>query len=318
MHPARSVIFFTTASGAGYGMMIWLAVLALSGEFSTSLASGIVIFGSALGLIVGGLLSSTFHLGRPERAWRALSQWRSSWLSREGLAAVIAFVPLGLFALTWVFELTTPPVSAAIGLAGAAVSLVVIYCTAMIYASLRPIPAWHNRWTVAGYMVIGPMNGAVLLTLLLLFFGQSKPAIISGSIAIVLLLAGLCVKLLYWRHIRTADAVSTIGSATGLGHLGRVDMTMSPHDSDNYLLREMGFRIARKHGEKLRRIAIALGFAVPILFIAAALSFSGGAIALALAFVAALACQIGVTAERWLFFAEAKHAVTLYYGEQAV
>ena len=59
--------------------------------------------GLALGLISAGLLSSAGHLGRPERAWRAFSQWRSSWLSREGVASVATFVPAGLFAIGWVF-----------------------------------------------------------------------------------------------------------------------------------------------------------------------------------------------------------------------
>src|ERR1041384_4511827 len=103
MHPALSVIFFTVASGAGFGM------LALSGA-STALnaqASALSIllteFVIALGLTTFGLLASTFHLGRPERAWRSFSQWRSSWLSREGIAAMVTYVPAGLLGLAWVF-----------------------------------------------------------------------------------------------------------------------------------------------------------------------------------------------------------------------
>lgn len=317
MHPARSVIFFTTASGAGYGLMVWLAVLGSMGLLPQDTAFGLVAFGLGFALIVGGLLSSTFHLGHPERAWRALSQWRSSWLSREGVAAILAFIPLGLFALTWVFRLAEPQIAVALGLAGAAMSLLTVFTTSMIYASLKTIPAWHNGWTVAGYLTFGPMNGAVILTAVLLLFGYDVAAAMMAAGAMVLLAAGLLVKLLYWRAVDRAAPVSTIGSATGLAHLGRVEMSASPHDMDNYLLREMGFRIARKHAAKLRAIALALGFVAPFACLLMSLLIGNPVLAAALTVLAWLACQTGITAERWLFFAEAKHVVTLYYGEQA-
>jgi DMSO reductase anchor subunit len=318
MHPAKSVIFFTTASGAGYGLLIWLAVLAAMGLLPTDMLFGLVAFGLGLGLVAAGLLSSTFHLGHPERAWRAFSQWRSSWLSREGVAAVLAFIPLGLFALTWIFDLVPEQTAAIIGLVGAVMSLVTIYTTSMIYGSLRTIPAWHNGWTVAGYLVLGPMNGAVILAFLLKLFGYAGAAEFMTSVALVMLVIGMLVKLGYWRHTHSGAVTSTAGSATGLGHLGKVELSASPHDQDNYLLREMGFRIARKHAAKLRRIAAVLGFAIPLLCLAATISIMGSVAATVLLALGMISCQIGVTAERWLFFAEARHAVTLYYGEQAV
>ncbi len=318
MHPAQSVIFFTTASGAGYGMMIWLAALAAFGLLPQEPLLGLTVFGFAFALIVGGLLSSTFHLGHPERAWRAMSQWRTSWLSREGLAAVIAFIPLGLFALIAVFGVADMPLGAAFGLVGAALSVLTLYCTSMIYASLRTIPAWHNPWTVAGYLVLGPMNGALVLTVLFFLFGQEGLGAMTLILSVTMLPIGLMVKLSYWNRIDTAEPVSTAGTATGLGHLGKVEMTGSPHDSDNYLLREMGFRIARKHAGKLRRIAVVLGFLVPFACLALAMFLTGNGLLLLLSVIALLAGQAGILTERWLFFAEAKHAVTLYYGEQAV
>jgi len=316
MHPARSVIFFTTASGAGYGLAIWLAVLAAMGLLPHDPVFCLVAAGLGLALIAGGLMSSTLHLGRPERAWRAMSQWRTSWLSREGLAAVVTFIPLGAFALAWTFGLAPPPVAALIGLAGAAMSVFVLYCTAMIYASLKAIPAWHNGWTRAGYLVLGPMNGAVILAALLVLFGYAEPAATMRLASIALLALGLLVKVLYWRRIHFAAPVSTAGSATGLGYLGKVELTASPHDSDNYLLREMGFRIARKHADKLRIIALGLGFVAPLLALAIATAIPPTALALTLA--AWMSCQVGLAAERWLFFAEAKHVVTLFYGANAV
>ena len=100
MHPAISVIFFTVTSGAGFGFLalIGLGVPMPDGGVGAFMAAAIA------GLLsVAGLISSTFHLGHPERAWRAFSQWRSSWLSREGVCAVITLVLFGFYALNWVF-----------------------------------------------------------------------------------------------------------------------------------------------------------------------------------------------------------------------
>ena len=102
MHPAFSVIFFTTASGAGYGLLVLLGLLGPAGLLPPERGFGLGAFGLALGAVTFGLVSSTFPLGHPERAWRAFSQWRSSWLSREGVASVLAYLPAGLFALGWV------------------------------------------------------------------------------------------------------------------------------------------------------------------------------------------------------------------------
>ena len=99
MHPAYSVLIFTTASGAGYGLLILLCLAGAVGMVSASLWLGLVGFGLSFGLVTAGLLASTFHLGHPERACRAMSQWRSSWLSREGVMAILTYAPAGLFAI---------------------------------------------------------------------------------------------------------------------------------------------------------------------------------------------------------------------------
>ncbi|MEE9432668.1 MAG: DmsC/YnfH family molybdoenzyme membrane anchor subunit [Sphingorhabdus sp.] len=317
MHPAKSVIFFTTASGAGYGLMIWLALLANFAALPADFLFGIAALGVGFALIVSGLLSSTLHLGHPERAWRALSQWRSSWLSREGVAAIVTFIPLGIFALSWVFAGHNSGMIGMIGLIGAAMCVVTVYTTSMIYGSLKAIPAWHNRWTVASYLTLSLMSGALLLLLLGALLGM--PMLVSHMInpALLLLGLGLAVKLFYWWRISHSSPVSTAESATGLGKFGKVSFAGSPHDQDNYLLKEMGFKIARKHSRKLRILAGALGFVMPFVMIGAA-SWTAGMLVSLLIVVATLCAAIGLVFERWLFFAEAKHVVTLYYGETEV
>lgn len=313
MHPAKSVILFTTASGAGYGLIAWLGILAALGLLPADRWLGVVAFALGLGLVVLGLLSSTFHLGHPERAWRAFSQWRSSWLSREGVASVVTFLPVGVFALFWVVAQTNQGVAAAVGLVAALCCLVTVICTAMIYASLKTIRAWSNRWTLPAYLVLSALSGAVLLHLLLRLWDLplAQPF---AWVVVLLLAAGAAVKLAYWRTVDQGAAVSSAESATGLGRLGRVRLLEAPHSESNYLLQEMGYRIARKHAGKLRRIALAAGFALPFLLVLLGRALPGWA-GVVTALLAAASLAVGLAVERWLFFAEAKHVVTLYYGE---
>ena len=316
MHPAKSVIFFTTGSGAGYGMLVWLAILALMGYQPADSAYGLVAFAVAFGLVVGGLLSSTFHLGHPERAWRAMSQWRSSWLSREGVAAIATFAPTGLYALAWIFLNENQTFSAPIGMLGAIMSLITVYCTSMIYGSLKTIPAWHTVWTQIAYQVFALMTGAVLLWFLTVLF-MLPEAVTLARLSLFLLALGFVVKILYWQAIDKAPATSTAESATGLGKLGKISLVEAPHSEDNYLLKEMGFRVARKHAARLRIIALVLGFITPFGLIALAL-YGLPQYQWILAPLAVASGLVGIVTERWLFFAEAKHVVTLYYGEARI
>jgi len=320
MHPAKSVIFFTIGSGAGYGMLIWLAVLAPFGYQPADTLYGLSAFGVAFSLVIAGLLSSTFHLGHPERAWRAMSQWRSSWLSREGIVAIATFGPTGLFALAWVVFNQNQNFAGGIGLIGALMALTTVYCTSMIYGSLKTIPAWYTKWTRVAYLVFSIMTGAVLLWLLNVIFDLPEANTIA-RISIALLILGLIVKLVYWHTIDNAPATSTAESATGLGMLGgtpgKISLIESPHSEDNYLLDEMGFRIARKHAAKLRAIALITGFILPIIAILVAL-YILPQYQLIFAVLSVASGTVGIVTERWLFFAEAKHVVMLYYGESRI
>jgi DMSO reductase anchor subunit len=311
VHPSLSVIFFTTASGAGYGLLALLGVLAPFGLLPADPLFGFVALALALGAITAGLVSSVFHLGQPQRGWRAFSQWRTSWLSREGVVSVATYLPAGLFGIGWVFLGT---VSKAAGLLAALGAVATVYCTSMIYRSLKPVPRWYNHWVVPNYLALGLMSGLLWLMLMLQLFG-ARPAL-NWLVPVVIALAAV-VKLAYWRFIDDAPATSTAGSATGLGSFGAVRLFEAPHTSENYLLKEMGFSIARKHAAKLRRIAVALGFALPFLLSLVPFVVSGWLTVVA-AFFAAILGTVGVFVERWLFFAEAQHAVTLYYGRSGV
>ena len=309
MKPSGSIVFFTTASGAGYGMLFWLGLMSAVGLLPGAVWYGLTALVIAGGLVTAGLLSSTAHLGNPQRAWRALSQWRSSWLSREGVVALLTYVPAGLFALSWLVD---PQPARLPGVVASVLAMVTVCCTAMIYASLKPIRQWHNAWVAPFYLLAALFSGAICLAAVTGFANPVAAAVLA-VIAVLSGAAASVVKLLYWRHIDTTTGASTVASATGLGHLGKVRSFEAPHSEENYLLKEMGFRIARKHAARLRAYALLAAFAIPLAIL---LGVVAGFLPVTLIVVAAGSALLGLLLERWLFFAEATHTVVLYYGRE--
>ena len=315
MHPALSIVFFTTASGAGFALLMLLGLGAPLGLLPPNAGFGLAGTAIAVLLAAGGLASSAFHLGRPERAWRAFSQWRSSWLSREGVFSALTFLPTAIFGIGWVFFDTTGGLIGLCGIFAAALAAATVFCTGMIYASLKPIHEWHNRWVVPNYLALALMSGFLVLDFLVRLWVPRPSG--TALLSLLVVLAAWGMKERYWLTIDSTSAPSTVASATLLGSRGKVRMLEPPHTEENYLLKEMGFRIARKHRLRLRRVARLAGFALPALssFLALLLGGIGGGIAAGLAVASA---TVGLVVERWLFFAEAKHTVMLYYGADAV
>ena len=290
MHPAPSVIFFTTFSGLGFGLLTWLGLGAPDVTGWTAFA----FLAIAYVMAVGGLLASTFHLGRPERAIKAFSQWRSSWLSREAWCAVGALVVMAIYGAGLVFLDTRFQL---LGLIGAIFSVLTVFTTSMIYTQLKTIPRWNMPLTPANFLSISLAGGALLA-------GQVQ-------IAMILLLVAGGVQALVWIRGDKAFAASgtTLATATGLGDRGAVRAFEPPHTGTNYLLREFVHEIGRKHAQKLRIISLGLMVVVPVVLLL--LPFSHFLAVLALASHIA-----GVLTARWLFFAEAEHVVGLYYGKR--
>lgn len=300
MHPAYSIIIFTTLSGLGYGLAVMLGL----GFLDPSAVPTKIAYLAALALISIGLLASLLHLGNPQRAWRALSQWRSSWLSREGVMAIATFVPLTSNAALCLFLNRQDGILGLITVLGA---LITVYCTSMIYASLKTVDSWHTRLTPLCFILFSLAGGALLAA----FFAGPRGLPLQ-LLALLLLLLALVAKMVWRTRARTLVPLSTPESATGLGGIGKVRLLERPHALDNYLTREMGFRVARKHAEKLWAIAFVSGVLLPVLALLTAMAV-GGVLGLCLMVIAVLTHLVGLFVERWLFFAEAKHAVMNYY-----
>lgn len=224
--------------------------------------------------------------------------------------SIITFVPLLISAWASLIEGRYLPLP---GLVGTVLCFVTVFCTAMIYASLKSVQAWHTRLTPLCYLLFSAAGGFVLVSFFALAGGGRT--IVVPALA-VLFLAGAWVAKLFWRNrMRRLVPLSTPETATGLGNIGHVRLFERPHVTENYLTREMGFRVARKHADKLWRIALALGGVVPALLLIVLAMFGGeGGLVAGIAALAALMHATGIFVERWLFFAEARHAVMNYYG----
>lgn len=308
MHPAWSVIVFTTLSGAGLGLLFWAALAQALGPLPLSRELVLAPLGVGAVLLGAGLASAFLHLGRPARAWRAFSQWRTSWLSREAVAATATFATCA--ATGWWAWSAPGTLGAALSAGALAIcAAATVYATAGIYFSLRPVPAWHNVYVAPGFMLAAGLSGAALLWLLLsfAFWQPGRGASLAFAAAAI---GHALLKLAYWRHIDRHGGTIDTGAATGLAALGRVRPAEAPHTESNYLLREMGYVLARRHSRRLRPAVVVLCGALPALCATAALGGHGGP---AMAALAVLSLLLGLLAERWLFFAEARHVVVAYY-----
>jgi sulfite dehydrogenase (quinone) subunit SoeC len=290
MHPAPSVILFSTLSGLGFGFLAFLGW----GALMPSGWAAFFLWGLGYGLAVAGLLAATFHLGNPRNALKAFTQWRTSWLSREAWASVATLLILAPLALSDIFSLG---LSRVIGQIGGVLAILTVLTTAMIYAQIKAVPRWHHWLTPVMFLTFAFAGGAML---------SNRPW------APVLLLAAGAVLLALWKvgDGAFAKAGQTMGTATGLDQLGVPAVLDPAHTAGNYLKREMIFVVGRKHATKLRKVALILASALPALILVLPLGPWGVA-------AAASVHLAGALAARWLFFAEAEHVVGLYYGARA-
>ena len=307
MHPAFSVLLFTTLSGAGYGIWAWIGLLAAGGALPERTPTLLAL---ALGfvLVTAGLLSSVGHLGKPLRAWRAFSQWRSSWLSREGVASLLCYLPaLGTAFAVW--NGANPAIPGALLLLMAVATTV---CTAMIYASLKPVPAWRHPLVVPVYLLFSAYTGGLLVAAL---FGLSGAPVhnmagLGTALAAFLLWR---MKRNTWRAIDTDALPVTRNSALGI-----------PAGPENRRIRAAAYRGQLSQPRNgFRRRAQACQAPAPD---------RAGARSRWCRRCSRCRCtccrtstpgrgcwprrwsaMCGALVERWLFFAEAKHLVTLYY-----
>ncbi|HKE38582.1 MAG TPA: DmsC/YnfH family molybdoenzyme membrane anchor subunit [Casimicrobiaceae bacterium] len=313
MKPSLSIVFFTVSSGAGLGLLALVALVDLCPVEllpADAVARGVAI---GLALVIAGLASSTLHLARPSNAWRAFSRFRTSWLSREAVfAATLLIVALGYWGAIASGAEGFLRVTLAIGVT--VLSWIVVLCTAMIYASLKAIRQWHTRWTPVNYVLLAHWSGSLLLLGLARMYAAASAQFV--WLAISLGLAALIAKLGYWRATDSDQGALTLERAIGVREgvrppgvtIAQARLLDVGHSHRTFLTDEFGFALARRHATAWRVVAIALAFGVPAIWLLALDDI--GPVLLPAAF-----CIMGLLAERWLFFAEARHTVRLYHGD---
>ncbi len=319
MKPAVSVILLTTLIGAGQGLFVayysaeWLVLLGMLDAPARDLSASAAAL--SVGLLLAGLGASFFHLGHPERAWRAAAMWRTSWLSREVIALPAALLLIALFALAelrggdapW-FHLGSVPVapSLALGFAALLAVFALYACTAMIYACLKFLRQWHSPLTVLNFFLMGGASGFTAAAVVSAAGGDGLVGFFAST-AIVLTLLALAGRAAALARNRRLRAPATLQSAIGIHHPNIRQLAqgaMGGSFNTRAFIHAYGPGVVRL----ARHFFLLAGFVLP----AALLGFRGDdplpwcglALALQLA---------GLMAERWYFFIEAEHPQNVYY-----
>ena len=303
MNPAFSVIIFTTVAGAAQGMVVALAIAVLSG-FGVSASFLSIVLMVAAAMLLVGLGASFAHLGHPERAWRSVLMWRTSWLSRE-VIALPAFIAINVL---WWLALHMGVNTMWLPLVALVLAALLWYCTAMIYACLRFIEEWAQPLTLVNFVLIGLSSGLVLVCAIGALTGEIRFVRIAGPCALIVTLVAWATRMLSLRHNAAIKHKSTLQSATGIKSPTLVQKSMGM-SAGSFNTREFFHGRSKSALRHVKLAFILLAFVLPALFALWGV-ISGGA----LAWVLAVLLQApGLLAERWFFFAQAKHPQNLYY-----
>ncbi len=324
MHPAFSVIFLTTLIGAGQGLFLAL----FTGQFYSTAelvepqSDSFYAVGSALSLalLVGGLAASFFHLGRPERAWRAATMWRTSWLSREVIVLPAMMGIVFFYGLFHWAGWTEPfivlgdgalPIDATfvLGMLGVLVTLALFVSTGMIYASVKFLQEWHSPYTIINFIFLGTASGFMLAAAYSALLGNHLVSFF-GTWAVIATLLGLVTRTASLMRNASLKHRSTLQTAIGIRHRGIVQKSQG-FSADSFNTREF-FHHQTPEALKLIRVAfMVLVFPVPIALVLLAYLLQSTTLPI----IAFVIQYLGLLAERWYFFAEAEHPQNLYYQQ---
>jgi len=322
MHPAFSVVFLTTLIGVGQGLFLALytgqlysVVKVLPVQDSANFYGlGSLI---AIAFLAMGLLSSFFHLGRPERAWRSAAQWRTSWLSREvivlpafmgmtGIYGLIHYLDLNpvlfTFRETFQFDL-----SLLVGAANTVLAFTLFLCTGMIYACIKFLQEWATPLTVVNYTLLGSASGFMLATVFASHQG-SELTTFYGGWAIILTLAALVTRASSLIRNARIKHRSTLQTAIGVRH-ARIEQKAQGFMSGSFNTREYFHGTSPAVFSAIKWLFLITVFPIPLFLLSLGLTAN-----VLLLFGMAFAVQYaGLLAERWFFFAQSNHPQNLYY-----
>jgi len=308
VHPAFSVIFLTTLIGVGQGLFLALYAAEIGAAFHRLPEQDASFYSTGsfivLGFLALGLSASFFHLGRPERAWRTAAMWRTSWLSREVIVLPAFMAVVLAYGLAHIYDGRS---TLFIGAIGTFLGIALFVCTAMIYACIRFLQEWATPWTVVNFTVLGCASG---FTLAAAYAHATAPELAAGyaCAAILLTFVALCTRMASLIRNARIRPRSTLQTAIGIKHPQIVQKAQG-FMGGSFNTREFF------HGKPEAVVqAVKWGFVVLVFPVPAALLAAGAVWNIPGLFGAAFAAQYaGLIAERWFFFAQARHPQNLYY-----
>jgi DMSO reductase anchor subunit len=322
MHPALSVILLTTLIGVGQGLFLALytgQVYSLANLLEQQDSPGFYAPGSALALVflVAGLIASFFHLGRPERAWRSIAQWRTSWLSREVIVLPLVMLLIFIYGLAHYLQWTDPlftiagtlPVDATLIIGGLATlaTFALFIATAMIYASIRFLQEWHSALTVINFILLGSASGFMLAAAFSAFTDVHLVGFY-GTLAALLTVAAMLSRGASLLRNHRLRPKSTLQSAIGVRHT-TIRQVAQGAMGGSFNTREFFHHQPARVLAWARILFLLLVFPFPVLLLGAAWVVSSEVLPL----LAFLTQYLGLLIERWYFFVEARHPQNLYY-----
>lgn len=308
MHPAFSVILLTTLIGVGQGLFLALYAAEVGSLLELLPVQGAnwFVIGSivALAFLAAGLFASFFHLGRPERAWRAVAKWRTSWLSREVIVLPAFMAIVFAYGLMHYFGHRA---TIGLGAVGVLICLALFVCTAMIYACIKFLQEWASPLTIANFTLLGCASGYTFAAAYALFQAPELAGIYAKW-AVILTLAGLCTRVAALVRNARLRPKSSLQTAIGVKH-PRIAQKAQGFMGGSFNTREFFHGKAPGFVRAVKWAFLLLVFPVPVALLAA-----GVLLELPVLTVSAFAVQYaGLIAERWFFFAQARHPQNLYY-----
>jgi len=307
MRPQFSIIFFTTLAGMAQGLLFFIALANLHSQATPSAFLTNLALPVAFVLLALGLVASFFHLGHPERAWRAAMMWRTSWLSREVIALPAVMAVTAVIYLYALFS----EVPQWLWLALLFTTIALWVCTAKIYQCIRLIQEWSHPSTLTNFILLGMTSGWILLELLIAVWGDASVQMIDAPLSIIaflLLFLSFNLKLWIWSRNRKLKPKSNLATATGIKG-SNIRQTSMGLMGGSFNTREFFHHQTDRVIANLRKIILLCAYVLPMILMAYAIT-SPNFLVITLAL---LINYVGLLAERWMFFAEANHPQNLYY-----
>ena len=327
MHPPFSMVFLTTLIGAGQGLFLALFTGQVFSQFKLLQEhdSQFFIIGTALSvlLLCMGLFSAFFHLGRPERAWRSATRWKTSWLSREIIALPAALGAVALYGLAHFLGYTEPLMiteggtqidpTLLIGLLATVAVYILFVCTGMIYAGIKFLQEWHTPLTVINYILLGTASGFTIATALAAYLANGDNSLVPfyATWAIVFTFLALVTRSASLiRNRYYIKPKSDLRSAIGINHKN-IKQIAQGSMGGSFNTREYFHGKSAGFVSNMKIVFLVLVFAIPLILLVLTFNLSGFIIPLLAVFIQ----YIGLMVERWVFFADANHPQNLYYQQ---